>query len=530
MTNTDDQRGAGEYPKELSRRRFLKGTGRTKGAALASAGIYELIDTLAHPPERTAFAATAPMQEQYIVQNLPIIQDNGSGVNSSNGTIPVVFHPLHDHVITATLKVPANANALQEAQQHLESVLLGLEQQFPPTPTGLGIAVAWGLPYFHQYIPSLGKTSSFFPAGTRYPAYLPVDLTTSQLEGKTVYAVQEAMTFPSDQSPAGFGSVHLEQNEVAVLLRSDSLTNIMAGMNALFGTGSHQAGSLFNVTSIRRGFTGGVFYGHQNLPSRLALAANLPGAKSIPPHAEVFLGFTTSLQANLGPGIIANLETLPGVTDQWPHGYFRQGTTMQLSHLFEDLATWYGSGPENFSRMLIASGLPSSLASRLLRGRSPLIRPLKVRPLWCKVPKQTIPTAIVGVCSRLCARRRRRPATTARSTRLGRPFPRAAISTRWTIRSSTPPIRPETGTATSQPLGCTSLSSSRRLGTSIARGSLWTVTIPIRPSLSPRAPTTQASTRSCSRPTGRTTWFLLVAIAPSRSPSSWPDIDCALKE
>jgi hypothetical protein len=40
---------------------------------------------------------------------------------------------------------------------------------------------------------------------------------------------------------------------------------------------------------------------------------------------------------------------LPGVTDQWPHGYFQHGTTMHLSHLFEDLATWYGSGPQNFS-------------------------------------------------------------------------------------------------------------------------------------------------------------------------------------
>ncbi len=335
MTNNDEKMFAVEQHKALSRRRFLNGTVRTLGAALASAGIYELIDTLAQPPERPAFAATQPLQEQYIIQNVRIIQDNGSGINSSNGTIPVIVHPLHNHVITATLKVPANAKALQEAQHHLESVLLGLEQQFAPTPSGLGVLVAWGLPYFHKYIPSLGKTSSFFKAGTRYPAYMPVDLVTSKLEGHTVYAVQQARTFPSDQPPAGFGPVHLEQNDVAVLLRSDSLTNIMEAMNALFGTGSNRAGSLFKVTSIRRGFAGGGFYGKQSLPSRLALAANIPGAKSIPPHAEVFLGFTTTLQANMGPGIIANLETLPGVTDQWPHGYFRQGTTMQLSHLFE---------------------------------------------------------------------------------------------------------------------------------------------------------------------------------------------------
>jgi hypothetical protein len=160
---------------------------------------------------------------------------------------------------------------LQEAQHHLESVLLDLEKQFPPTPTGLGIALAWGLPYFQHYIPSLGKTSGFFRAGTRYPAYLPVDLSTSKTAGHTVY-------------------------------------------------------------------------GQQGLPSKLALAANIPGAKSIPPHAEVFLGFTTTLQANMAPGVIANLEAIPGVTNQWPNGYFKHGTTMHLSHMFEDLEAWYGSG------------------------------------------------------------------------------------------------------------------------------------------------------------------------------------------
>jgi len=344
MTRSDDNVRAGEPHEGLSRRRFLQGTARTLGAALASAGIYEMIDTIARPPERPAFAATPPTQEQYILQNEQVIKVNGSGVSSSTGTIQVRVPALHDHVITATLNVPANAKALREAQRHLESVLLGLEQQFPPTPTGVGITIAWGLPYFHHYLPSLGKTSSFFKAGTRYPAYLPVDLATSKLEGRTVYAVQEARTFPSDQPPPGFGPVRLEQDDVAVLLRSDSLANIMAATNALFGTGSNQAGGLFKVTSIRRGFSGGGFYGQQGLPSKLALAAHIPGAQSIPPQAQAFLGFTTTLQDNMGPGIIANLETLPGVTDQWPHGYFRQGTTMQLSHLFQDLATWYGSG------------------------------------------------------------------------------------------------------------------------------------------------------------------------------------------
>src|SRR5260370_11612467 len=100
MTNYDENMFAAEKYKALSRRRFLKGSVRTLGAALASAGIYELIDVIVQPPERAAFAAAQPLQEQYIIQNLQIVKENGSGVNSSNGTIPVVVHPLHDHVIT----------------------------------------------------------------------------------------------------------------------------------------------------------------------------------------------------------------------------------------------------------------------------------------------------------------------------------------------------------------------------------------------------------------------------------------------
>jgi hypothetical protein len=105
-----------------------------------------------------------------------------------------------------------------------------------------------------------------------------------------------------------------------------------------------QAGSLFNVTSIRRGFTGGGETGKQGLASRLALAASIPGAKSIPRNSPVFLGFATTIQSAESSIPVSNFETLPGWTDQWPSGYFKQGTIMPLSHLFQDLAAWYGCG------------------------------------------------------------------------------------------------------------------------------------------------------------------------------------------
>src|SRR6478672_844655 len=118
-THVDVDRSPAEQHETLSRRRFLRGT---LGAALASAGIYEVIDTLVRTPERAAFAAPQPWpEEQYVLENVQVIMDNGSGVSSSNGTIAVLVHPLHNHVITARLNVPANATALQGAQHQLES-------------------------------------------------------------------------------------------------------------------------------------------------------------------------------------------------------------------------------------------------------------------------------------------------------------------------------------------------------------------------------------------------------------------------
>ena len=76
-------------------------------------------------------------------------------------------------------------------------------------------------------------------------------------------------------------------------------------------------------------------------PSSLPSEQALPTAHLIPDNAQLFLGFTSTQRSALGPDLIANLETLPGATDQWPDGYFRGGTTMHVSHLDEDLETWY---------------------------------------------------------------------------------------------------------------------------------------------------------------------------------------------
>jgi hypothetical protein len=283
--------------------------GGAAAAALAGAGIYELVDRLAGAPERSRAVSALP-PEQHLLEGVRIIRDND---------VEVVVPPLHHEVVTAELTVGESPRELAEARGALEEALQKLDERFPPTPAGLGVTIAWGLPYFERYVPGQTRRD------------LPIDVRASKARGRQVRVLEPAIRFPSD--PSG---VILERNDVVFLLRSDSLDRIAEGNAALFD----RLKGILHVTSIRRGFAGGGFEGEPSLPKRMAVAAKVPGADLIPDTAELFLGFTSTQKAGLGPSQIANLETL-GYTDVRPGGYFAHGTTMHLSHLFEDLAAWY---------------------------------------------------------------------------------------------------------------------------------------------------------------------------------------------
>jgi hypothetical protein len=301
-------------PDELTRRAFLERSGL---AALGATGLYSLLEEIAAPPARAATMSTVLPPEQHLMEGLRVIVDNG---------VAVQVPPLHHQVVTAKLRVGRSRAALRDAQHALEAALRGIEQEYPPTPAGLGVIASWGTPYFRTYLPSLG--------GQAYPAYLPVDTGASKTAGQAVSALEDVTPFPSD-SP----DLLLEQNDVAFVFQSDSLERIAAGANAIF----KPLAGMFSLTSIRKGFVGGGFDGSVSLPKEMAMRAGVPGAALIPEHAQLFLGFTSTQKSSLGPDRIANLETLPGLTDQWPNGYFRNGTTMHLSHLYEDLEVWYRS-------------------------------------------------------------------------------------------------------------------------------------------------------------------------------------------
>ena len=278
---------------KLTRRQALVGAA---GGAVGASGIYELVDRLTgRSPQRAAVAAT--FEEQHLLDGVRITHSDG---------IEVLVPPLHHEILTA--RVNASRSNARDAQSQLDDLLQGLERDYAPSPAGLGVTVAWGLPYFDRLVPG---------------AKLPHD----RRAGKPVLFA--AQRFPSDP-----GDTRLEENDVAILLRSDVRDHIDDATKRI------RDSKLFELTSIRRGFAGGGFEGGRSLPKQMALAAGVPGADLIPDTSELFLGFTSTQRAGMGPGKIANFETL-GYVDLGDSDYFRHGTHMHLSHIHEDVEAWY---------------------------------------------------------------------------------------------------------------------------------------------------------------------------------------------
>jgi hypothetical protein len=288
----------------LTRRQLLGGAA---AGALGAAGIYELVDQLTESPERAP--AGALPAEQHLLAGMKTIEHEG---------VEVIEPPLHHQVVTAKLRVEARRPDLQDAQETLEQALRGLESRYEVTPAGLAVTVAWGVPYFRRYVPALAVR------------HLPIDRRASRTGEAPVPALLDAVRFPSD--PA---DTILEDNDVAFLIRSDDRQHVADGAEALFD----EAGDLFELTSIRKGFQGGGFGGTTSLPKAMATAAGVPGADLIPDTAQLFLGFTSTQTHTQGQSASANFETL-GLVDV-RDGYFRNGTNLHLSHIFENLEAWY---------------------------------------------------------------------------------------------------------------------------------------------------------------------------------------------
>jgi deferrochelatase/peroxidase EfeB len=288
----------------LTRKELLGGAA---AGALGAAGIYELVDKLADSPTR-AGTSERP-EEQHLLAGMKLLVHEG---------VEVIEPPLHHQVVTARLRVAPRRSELRDARAVLDSALADIERRYEITPTGLAVSVAWGLPYFRRFVPALADR------------HLPVDRRASTSADRPVSALLDATRFPSDPETA-----ILEENDVAFLLRSDHRDHVADGAERLFAA----TNGLFELTSIRKGFQGGGFAGGPGLPKAMATAAGVQGADLIPDGAQLFLGFTSTQRHTQGQSRIANFETLGLVDVQ--EGYFRGGTHMHLSHLFENVEAWY---------------------------------------------------------------------------------------------------------------------------------------------------------------------------------------------
>ena len=218
----------------FTRRRFLGGAA---AAALGGAGIYELVDQLSGGGPARPAAVTDLPPEQHVFD---------LATTHSEGT-PVLVPPLHSEVVTASL----HDVDLRVAKRRLDDVLETLDATYEANPAGLGVTVAWGLPYFARVHDAAQR-------------HLPFDR-----------RAQKAVLLPTRRFPSDPHDLILEENDVAFLLRSDSADNIAEAHKALTGL------DFLQVTSIRRGFAGGGFDGKQSLPKRMAMAAGLPSPISI---------------------------------------------------------------------------------------------------------------------------------------------------------------------------------------------------------------------------------------------------------
>ena len=99
----------------------------------------------------------------------------------------------------------------------------------------------------------------------------------------------------------------LEQNDVCLLFRSDSLAHIATATTELFKA----LHGLLEITSIRKGFVGGGGSSAPSLPKQMAMRAGIPGAREMPDIAQLFLGFTSTQKKALGPELIANTGRCP---------------------------------------------------------------------------------------------------------------------------------------------------------------------------------------------------------------------------
>ena len=85
--------------------------------------------------------------EQHLLEGVRIVDHE---------SVEVLVPPLHHEVVTARRDRDARRPA-RRAGARSSTLLAGLEADYAPSPAGLGVTVAWGLPYFERLVPAAAR-------------------------------------------------------------------------------------------------------------------------------------------------------------------------------------------------------------------------------------------------------------------------------------------------------------------------------------------------------------------------------------
>src|SRR5260370_592927 len=120
---------------KLTRRQVIVGAA---AGAVGATGLYELVDQFTGGSPKPATRAKV-FPEQHLLDGVRIVDSEG---------VEVLVPRLHHEILTA--RVSAGHANLRSAQAELEHLLAQLDADYAPSPAGLGVTVAWGLPYFQR--------------------------------------------------------------------------------------------------------------------------------------------------------------------------------------------------------------------------------------------------------------------------------------------------------------------------------------------------------------------------------------------
>ena len=259
-----------------------------------------------------------------------------------------------DFGVTYTFLAPAQLSRTpgKADQQILSDALATIEANYPFSPSGIFVFVAYGLPYFNR---------------------LPQSLVASKMPRLSFnhnrFVLEEAVPAPTDFGQPGISKaqanfqvpVKIETNDVLFTLRSDSLnviTDVSAwfnGSNSLNGNNvpSPNFNGLFNFQTPRLNFV------QPGLPRQ---AADQLAAKGVAPFTDfnteinptssMWMGFVD--QQVDGSAANGAIVTFAGtshahLTTAVAGDYFDNGAIQHLSHVLDDLQQFYNKDANKFT-------------------------------------------------------------------------------------------------------------------------------------------------------------------------------------